>query len=123
MSHRKRSYMRHKMWKLFREQGGSEIEISQDPLGDRYEVNKFGIIIEHQSLEALNEIRERVLATLLISGWDIERTVTKVKGKPQPKLPSMVYATFPEANGVRAYIDLPYEHPAGGARVYVGVTS
>lgn len=113
-SNRQRSRMSKRMWAIFREAGGDAPELSLDPLGRLYEVNKFGIHADFETRQEADEVRERVLALLTIAGWEIERE--------NPKKVSRFYASFTDA-ACKAYVEMPHDLPTGGARISVGVTT
>ncbi len=75
---------------------GEAVDIHDDPLGDRYEVNKYGIIIESESLPALQRLHEKLMAELKAEGWEIEPWMSK---GAQAGLPSLSTA--------KALIDAP----------------
>ena len=106
--------MSKRIWAILREAGGEDFYMRRDPLGDRYAVNKFGIWAEFDTLQQAEEVRERMLALLTIGGWDIERE--------NPKKVSRFSTTFTDAQ-CRAYVEVPYDLPTGGARIQVGVTT
>lgn len=113
-SNRQRSRMRNRIWAIFREAAGEGVEISRDPLGDRYVVQKFDIRVDFDTFQQAEEARERALALLIVGGWEIERE--------NPKKVSRFTTRFTDAR-CRAVVDVPYELPTGGARINIGVTS
>jgi hypothetical protein len=53
---------------------GEAVDISDDRLGGRYQVNKFGITVESRSLGALTRLQSRLMAELTTEGWNIDST-------------------------------------------------
>lgn len=106
--------MSKRMWAILREAGGEGPELTRDPLGQRYDVNKFGIHADFESLQEAEEVRERVLALLTIAGWEIERS--------DPRRVSLFYASFTDS-ACKSYVHPAFDLPTGGARIHVGVTT
>lgn len=107
-SNRQRSRLRNKVWKSVREIGGSDVEIEQDPLGSRYAVNKFGIIVTADDMETMKDTYDRLLVLLKISCWDFEKSG------------SIFYLTYPPLAPAVAAIHEPYDGPHG-ARMTIGI--
>lgn len=106
--------MRNRIWAIFREAAGEGVHIARDPLGDRYEVNKFGIFVDFETMQHAEEVRERALALLTIGGWEISRE--------HPKKVSRFSTRFTDAT-CKSVVELPYDLPTGGARIMISVTS
>lgn len=70
LSSNQRGKLRAKLWKAFREVGGSDIEIERDPMHARYEVNRHGLQITGPKA-VLDDVFDRTLALLVIHGWKV----------------------------------------------------
>ena len=60
----------------------SEIEMSPDPMGSRYEVNKFGWVINHSSFEELEKVYAELLLKLSLDADQMIDGVYVGLGKP-----------------------------------------
>lgn len=94
-SNRQRAKLNKRLFSKLREVGGSEIEISCDPLGALYEVNKHGLHVDGQDLQ---DTYDRLLALLMIEGWTVA---------PE-KLGSIEVAMEALPESAKAYIERPY---------------
>lgn len=111
-SNRQRRRMHSRIWAIFREASGLGVEIARDPMGDFYDVNKFDIYVDLETVQQAEEVRERALALLTIGGWEIDRET--------PKKVSRFWTHYADAM-CRASVGLPYELPTGGARINIGI--
>lgn len=73
---------------------GEAVDIHDDPLGGRYEVNKHGIVVESKSLPALKRLHEGLMAELKAEGWEIE-----------PWMSAGAQAGLPSLSPAKAFID------------------
>lgn len=74
-SNAKRAAASRRVWGCIRQvlEPDEVIEMRNDPLGDRYAVNKFGIITEHESLDRLGEIQDGAIGMLRLQGYEVEQ--------------------------------------------------
>ena len=111
-SNRQRSRMRNRIWAIFREAAGENVYIFRDPLGDRYEVNKFGVHVDFDTMQKAEEVLERALALMTIGGWALELE--------NPKKVSRFKTRYTDAT-CYSVVDLPFDLPTGGARLHISV--
>ncbi len=73
-----RSKASRRVWGCLREVAGPDegFEMKNDQLN--YEVNKFGINVEHDSLGRAEEIQDGTIGLLRLQGWDVEKSKTDV---------------------------------------------
>lgn len=69
---------------------GEAVDIQDDPLGGRYDVNKYGITIESRSLKALQRLHDALMVDLKAEGWDVEPWMSN---STQARLPSLSTAS------------------------------
>jgi hypothetical protein len=72
-SNNKRAALSKRLWGKLRELGGPELDLENDPLGARYEVNKYGIIVNTDTFDEIKDVFDRLLALLTVEGWTIKR--------------------------------------------------
>lgn len=79
-SNRERQRKSRYIWGLLRRLGHNNLRLENDPLGGRYDVNKFGIHAHLEGTEAegsesvrkrITEIRDAFIDKLLNEGWEI----------------------------------------------------
>jgi hypothetical protein len=73
MSETQRKKLSRRLWSKAREViGDADVVMHDDPLGNRYSVNKYAIIVEGEDYDTVLDCRSRLLALLMIEGWNIE---------------------------------------------------
>lgn len=73
MSETQRKRMNRRLWSKVREIIGStdDITMREDPLGARYSVNKYAIIVESDDYSMILDTHARLLALLMVEGWQV----------------------------------------------------
>ena len=108
-SNAQRKKLHHRLWKKIRQIGGSNIEIENDPLGSRYQVNKFGIIVTADDEQVIKDIYSRLLALLKIECWEFSQS-----GSTQ-------YVGYPPLAPVVAAIGQPHQGAMTQWRLNIGI--
>ena len=111
-SNRQRSRLRNRIWAIMRDASGEGVYIYRDPMGYRYEVNRFGVHVDYDTMDEAMIARERALALLIVGGWTVDRE--------NPKKVSRFTAT-PDGLPCRAVVDVPFEKPTGGATMHISI--
>jgi hypothetical protein len=70
-SNRSKARLRHMLWTMLREVGGSDIEMESNPLAARYEVNRHQIDVSGD-LETLRDVQARFMALVSIHCWTVK---------------------------------------------------
>jgi hypothetical protein len=81
-----------------RQIGGSNVEIESDPLGSRYQVNKFGLIVTAEDNEIIFDTYNRLLVLLKVECWTFEQSPSG----------HTVHVTYPPLAPAHATIDKPH---------------
>ncbi len=108
-SNRQRHGVNRRLWAKLRDLSRGQAHLVDDPLGKRYDVNRFAIQVEHENIERATDLRQRLLADLALEGWEFEEQRDHFYGRRE---------------GYDGYIAIDYPHwmvRGGGARFNIGV--
>jgi hypothetical protein len=95
-SSNQKAKLRRALWTMLRDQNGETIEIERDPLHARYEVNRHGIQVWGDDL---NAVRDQLINALKAAGWTIEPYGSETIALP------------PEQQVTRASLGVPFKTP------------
>lgn len=111
-SNRQRAATNRRIWGKLRRLSNNSVHLIDDPLDKHYEVNRFGIRAEHDSMEFLRALRDKLVDDLAKDGWEVV------------KAPHSLYAMQASRPGYDGYvyIDQPtYKMPSEEVVLKIGV--
>jgi len=105
MSEAQRKKLNRRLWGKMREIiGDADVAMHDDPLGQRYSVNKHAIIVEGDDYEVLLDIRNRLLALLTVEGWDTRKERSSVAVKHPCSIATAYINEMNETGRVGGYL-------------------
>jgi len=100
-SNNQRSKLNHILRGKLREISGNDIEIGNDPLGSRYNVNKYGLVVEGDR-EVVIDTFDRLLALLTMECWTLDlqpgQSTVQVSSKRSDSV-AFIYRPQPTMHG------------------------
>lgn len=71
-SNRQRNKLSRRLFSRLMSLRTNQMSIESDPLANKYDVNKFGLVVEHDDFQALVKIHREFMNLLIQDGWKVD---------------------------------------------------